>query len=77
MIKINTKEFLHNFAKYKKKVKDGERIVVCEHKKPVLDITPHQEKIDKPGWKREHYVVPAGEISVTKTLIEERREARY
>ncbi len=77
MIKINTKEFLHNFSKYKEKVKAGERVVVCEHKKPILDITPHEEKISKPGWKRNHFVLPDDGQSITKLLTKERQESRY
>jgi len=77
MIQINTKEFLHNFAKYKEKAKAGERIVVCEHKKPILDIIPHDEKIEKLGWKRDHYILPNDGHSLTDTLTKERQESRY
>lgn len=77
MIKINTKEFLHNFAKYKAKVKSGERVVVCEFKKPILDVTPYEEKINKSGWKRNHYILPKGKTSAVKALIKERHEAKY
>lgn len=74
MIKVNTKDFLHNFAKYKKKIRDGKRIVVCENNIPVLDVTPHQEHISQPGWKRDHFVLPVSSKAAVKTLLEERRE---
>ena len=38
MIKVNVKELLHHFAEYKEKVKLGERIVILEHKKPIIDL---------------------------------------
>lgn len=77
MIKVSIKTFLHNFAKYKDKAKTGERIVVCEHKTPILDVIPHQEKITRAGWKRDHFILPKGKSSATKSLIKDRREGRH
>jgi antitoxin (DNA-binding transcriptional repressor) of toxin-antitoxin stability system len=77
MVKVNVKDLLHNFSVYKEKVKSGERVVILEHKKPIMDLTPYKDTIEKSGWKREHFVLPATEISATETCIKMRRQERY
>jgi len=77
MIKVNVKQLLHNFSEYKKKVKSGERVVILEHKKPIMDLTPYKEHIEKPGWKRDHFVLPASKISASEICVKMRRQARY
>jgi len=76
MIKVNVKHLLHNFAEYKKKVKAGERVVILEHKIPIMDLTPYQEKCSKPGWKREHFVLPSTKTSATEICLKTRKEER-
>ncbi len=53
MTSVNIREFSHNMSKYMKKVKNGEHIVLKERNIPVADIFPHNENIERPGWKRE------------------------
>lgn len=76
MIKVNVKDLLHNFAEYKEKVRSGERIVVLEHKKPIMDLTPYRENMEKPGWKRDHFVLPATKTLTSEICIRMRREER-
>ena len=76
MIQVNVKDLMHHFAKYKAKVKSGERIVILEHKKPIMDLTPFQENIGKSGWKRPHFVLPATKISAAEMCLKMRQEER-
>ena len=76
MIKVNVKDLLHNFAEYKQKVKSGERIIVLEHKKPIMDLTPYRENMEKSGWKRDHFVLPATKTLASEICIKMRREER-
>ena len=76
MIKINVKDLLHNFAEYKEKVKLGERVVILEHKKPIMDLTPYRENIEKAGWKRDHFVLPSTKTLASQLCIKMRREER-
>lgn len=77
MIKVNVKELLHHFAEYKEKVKLGERLVVLEYKKPIMDLTPYKENVEKPGWRREHYILPADGHSLTEMCLKMREEERF
>ena len=76
MIKVNIKDLLHHFAEYKQKVRSGERIVILEHNKPVMDLTPYREKVEKSGWKRDHFVLPATKTLASNLCIKMRREER-
>jgi antitoxin (DNA-binding transcriptional repressor) of toxin-antitoxin stability system len=76
MIKVGIKALLHNFAEYKDRVKKGERIVVLEHQKPILDITAHSEHISKPGWKHAHFVLPKTKKTAADVLLKMRQEER-
>jgi antitoxin (DNA-binding transcriptional repressor) of toxin-antitoxin stability system len=76
MIKVSVRELLHNFVSYKEKAKAGERIVVCEHQKPILDITPHEEKVAKPVWKRSHFRLKDDRVSFTGICLKMRRQER-
>lgn len=76
MIQVNVKDLMHHFAEYKKKVKLGQRIVILEHKKPIMDLTPYQENIGRSGWKRQHFVLPATKVSATEICLKMRQEER-
>ena len=76
MIRVSVKELLHNFSAYKKKVKSGERVVILEHKKPIMDLSPYTENMNRPGWRRDHFVLPADGRSLTETCLKIRREER-
>tara|TARA_B100000745_G_C19950543_1_gene320877 strand:+ start:129 stop:359 length:231 start_codon:yes stop_codon:yes gene_type:complete len=76
MIKVSIKNFLHNFAKYKDKVKAGERLVILEHNKPVLDVIPHRDKVSHPGWKRDHYRLKNSSKNLGSDLVNKLREGR-
>ncbi|VAX36018.1 hypothetical protein MNBD_UNCLBAC01-2171 [hydrothermal vent metagenome] len=76
MIEVNVKELLHHFAEYKEKVKAGERVVVLERKIPIIDLTPYKKHVEKPVWKRNHYILPATKVSASNLCIKMRQEER-
>ena len=74
MISINIREFSHNIAKYLRKVKQGERVIIMERNVPIADITPHNENISRPGWKREIRKLEIPGESFTETIVKNRRD---
>ena len=78
MVAVNIRELTHNFAKYMKMVKSGQRVVVMERNKPVADLTPHADQAIKPGWKRpiKRIKLKKG-VSLVDELIKDRRDARW
>ncbi|OGL43060.1 MAG: hypothetical protein A2161_18445 [Candidatus Schekmanbacteria bacterium RBG_13_48_7] len=74
MISVNIRELTHNFSKYLKAVKDGERIVLMERTVPVADIIPHNENISRPGWSRNIKKISIKGESLSKTIIKNRRK---
>ena len=76
MESINMREFAHNMAKYMKKVKKGEHIILMERNKPVAELKPHNENV-KPGWKRKVRRITVKGESMSETLIRMRREAKW
>ncbi len=74
MVSINIRELTHNFSKYLKDVKKGERIIIMERNKAVAEIIPHNENVAPPGWKREiKRLKVAGEM-FSDTVINERKK---
>ncbi|MCM8813247.1 MAG: hypothetical protein NC924_04845 [Candidatus Omnitrophica bacterium] len=76
MVKINIREFTHNFSHYLQQVKSGQRIVVMERNIPVADILPHNENIESPGWKRPIKKLRLCGKPLSETIIQERKDAR-
>tara|TARA_Y100000294_G_scaffold10467_1_gene9785 strand:+ start:573 stop:806 length:234 start_codon:yes stop_codon:yes gene_type:complete len=74
MISASIRELTHNFSKYLKEVKAGERITVLERNKPVADIVPHNENVTRPGWKRKINKIKLKGESFTDTIVKSRRE---
>ena len=73
MISVNIRELTHNFSKYLKAVKDGERIVIMERTVAVADIIPHNENVSRPGWNRKIKKISIKGESLSETIIKNRR----
>jgi len=76
MIAVNIRELTHNFSKYLKEVKEGERITILERNKPVADIVPHNANIAQPGWKREIRKLKIKGESFAKSTVRVRKSER-
>ena len=77
MYEVSIRNFLHDFSNYKKKVLNGERLIITDHNIPIMDLVPHADKTNQPGWKRKHYVLPKGKKSASDTVINLRDGERY
>ena len=52
MTQVTIRQLTHGFSGYLKAVKQGEKIVILERHTPVADLIPHNENMNRPGWKR-------------------------
>ena len=77
MVYVNIQDLIHNFSKYLKKVKSGERIIIMERNYPVADLIPHNENVNQPGWKRPIKRIKIKGGSASETVVKNRREERY
>lgn len=77
MVSVNIRELTHNFSKYLKEVKSGERIIVMERHTAVADLIPHNENLSQPGWKREIKRMKIKGEPLSETIVKNRREERY
>ncbi|HBO97994.1 MAG TPA: hypothetical protein DE315_00745 [Candidatus Omnitrophica bacterium] len=76
MVKINMREFSHNIARYIERACRGEKIVLVKRQKPVVDIMPHNESPQKPGWKRKIDKIPARGETFAQTVVKMRGAER-
>ena len=76
MVSVNIRELTHNFSKYLKAVKDGERIVIMERTVAVADIIPHNENVSLPGWSRNINKISIKGESLSETIIRNRRKEK-
>jgi len=74
MIKVNMREFSHNITKYIERANKGEKIVLFNRHKPVVDIMPHNEHPEKPGWKRKIDKITIKGETFAKTVAKIRKE---
>ncbi len=74
MVSINIRELTHHFSRYIKKVKKGERITLLERNIPIADITPHNQNITSPGWKRSIKKIQLKGEAISETVSKLRRE---
>lgn len=75
MVKINIRELSHHLSKYLKEAKSGERIIVMERNKPIVEIIPHNENIIPPCWKKPvKRIKLKGGVSASETIIKMREE---
>ena len=77
MVSVNIRDLTHNFSKYLKEVKSGERIVVMERNTAVADLIPHNENVSQPGWKREIKKIKLRGNLSSEAVIKNRREEKY
>ena len=76
MVKINMREFSHNIAQYIERARRGEKVVLIKRQKPVVDIMPHNESPQNPGWKRKIDKTPARGETFAQTVIKMREAER-
>ena len=77
MVSVNIRDLTHNFSKYLKEVKSGERIIVMERNTAVADLIPHNENISQPGWKRVIKKIKLKGGPLSQTIVKNRREEKY
>ena len=74
MKSVNIRELTHHLASYLKVVKRGEKIIVMERSLPVADLVPHNENVDRPGWKRPISKIKIKGPSFSETISKMREE---
>jgi len=74
MVSVSVRELTHNFSDYLKKVKKGERIIIKMRNVPVAEITPYNENVSKPGWKRDIKRISIKGVSFSDAVIKNREE---
>ena len=74
MIAVNIREFAHHLSKYLKTTKAGERVVIMERNKPIVDLVPHNEHLIQPGWKRKIEKIRLKGEPMSTTIIKMREE---
>jgi len=77
MVSVNIRELTHNFSRYLKKVKRGERLVIMERNSPVADVVAHNENVAYPGWKRKLDKLALKGGAFSQTIVKNRREAKH
>ena len=77
MVAVNIRELTHNFAKYLKRVKDGETILVTERNLPVAELTPLNTGVKKPTWKRKIKPLKVRGETFAQTVLKSRNEERW
>jgi antitoxin (DNA-binding transcriptional repressor) of toxin-antitoxin stability system len=75
MLKVSIRELTHNFSKYLKAIKAGERLVILERNRPVADLVPHNENLTQVGWKREIKRLSLKGEPLSQVIQQERRES--
>lgn len=74
MITISIRELTHSFSKYLKEVKPGEQITILERNRPVASLTPHNDNVIQPGWKRKINRIKVRGESFSETTVKARQE---
>ena len=76
MLKVSIRELTHNFSKYLKTIKSGERLVILDRNRPVADIIPHNENVTEPGWKRPIERLSLKGEPLSTFVVRERKEPK-
>ena len=74
MVAVNIREFAHHLSKYLKTTKAGERVVIMERNKPIVDLVPHNEHLIQPGWKRKFTRIKLKGEAMSETIVRMREE---
>ena len=77
MVSVNIRVLTHNFSRYLKEVKSGERIVIMERNTPIADLIPHNKNIAQPRWKREIKKLHLKGKTFSHTIIKARKGEKY
>lgn len=76
MRKVSIRELTHNFSRYLKSVKAGERLTVLERNRPVAELIPHNENLAQPGWKRPIKKLTLEGVPLSQMVLNERKETK-
>ena len=57
-------------------VEKGATIQVLRHGKVIAEVTPPHERVGSKGWKRPGLKLLVPGVSLTRAVLEERRESR-
>lgn len=76
MTQVTIRQLTHGFSTYLRAVKRGERIIILERRTPVADLTPHNENMAQPGWKRPIAKLKVKGVSLSRTVSKMREEDR-
>lgn len=74
MLKVSIRDLTHNFSKYLKTIKGGERLLILERNKPVAEIIPHNDNVTVPAWRRELPRLSLKGESLSNLIVKERKE---
>ena len=77
MVSVNIRVLTHNFSRYLKEVKSGEKIVIMERNTPIADLIPHNKNVAQPGWKREIKKLYLKGEPFSHTIIKARKGEKY
>lgn len=70
----NFTEFRKHAAEFLNAVEKGEVVRILRHGKAVADITPIMKE-DKPSWKKAPPQLPLNGVSLSKAILQDRKES--
>ncbi len=76
MTRTTFTEFRKHAKTYFDSVERGETIQVLRHGKVVAEIIPPHDKTDNKSWKKPGLKLVVPGVSLTKTLLTQRKESR-
>jgi prevent-host-death family protein len=71
---VNFTEFRKHAAEYLDMVEKGEVVRILRHGKPLADLTPVPQE-NKPSWKRAPPQVHLSGVSLSKAILQNRKES--
>ena len=70
-------EFRKHAKSYFDSVEKGETVRVLRHGKVIAELVPPQEEFGPKAWKKPGLKLLVPGVSLTKALLQNRREARF
>ena len=75
MLSTGFTKFRKNAAAYLDKVEHGETVIVTRHGRPIAEIISPTNSIETISWKRPALRLAIKGISLSKTILSDRRKA--
>jgi prevent-host-death family protein len=76
MLSTGFTKFRTHAASYLDKVEHGETIVITRHGRPVAEIVPPSGSTASKSWKRPAARIAIKGISLSRSIVSDRRESR-